>query len=124
MAVLFELAKELRKAGNIITHAGQAERDPQSLRDEWQTLVVLSQVLGLEVPRIAISGQLAGAPGRIDGTLEAGLTSAEIEDLIAQRKEARKAKNWAESDRIRDELKAQGVALIDKPGGVTEWHRG
>jgi cysteinyl-tRNA synthetase len=32
-------------------------------------------------------------------------------------------KNFAESDRIRDELQAQGITLIDKPGGVTEWHR-
>ncbi len=37
---------------------------------------------------------------------------------------ARKAKNWAESDRIRDELAAAGVILEDKPGGVTTWRRG
>ena len=36
---------------------------------------------------------------------------------------ARKAKNWAESDRIRDELAAAGVILEDKPGGVTTWRR-
>ena len=43
---------------------------------------------------------------------------------IAARLAARKAKNWAESDRIRDELAAAGVILEDKPGGVTTWRRG
>ncbi len=46
----------------------------------------------------------------------------EIESLIAQRNEARKNKNWAEADRIRDELKAQGIVLEDTPQGV-KWHR-
>ena len=41
-----------------------------------------------------------------------------IEDLIARRTEARKAKNWAEADRIRDELKARHVVLEDTPQGV------
>ena len=42
---------------------------------------------------------------------------------IEQRKEARKNKNFAESDRIRDQLKEQGIILVDQPGGVTTWHR-
>ncbi len=46
----------------------------------------------------------------------------EIEALIAQRNEARKNKNWAEADRIRDELKSQGIVLEDTPQGV-KWHR-
>jgi cysteinyl-tRNA synthetase len=54
---------------------------------------------------------------------EAGLTDAEIEQRIADRNAARKAKNWAESDRIRDELVAAGVILEDKPGGTTAWRR-
>ena len=52
-----------------------------------------------------------------------GLSDADVEALIAQRKAARVAKDFAESDRLRDELQAQGITLIDKPGGVTEWHR-
>ncbi len=46
----------------------------------------------------------------------------EIEALIQQRNDARKNKNWAEADRIRDELKAQGIVLEDTPQGV-KWHR-
>ncbi len=44
--------------------------------------------------------------------------AAEIEALIARRAEARKAKNWAEADAIRDELSARGVTLTDTPEGV------
>ena len=47
---------------------------------------------------------------------------AEIEDLIAQRQAARAAKNFAEADRIRDELKARGIELKDTPQGV-QWTR-
>ena len=46
----------------------------------------------------------------------------EIEALIQQRNDARKNKNWAEADRFRDELKAQGIVLEDTPQGV-KWHR-
>ncbi len=47
---------------------------------------------------------------------------AEIEQLIAQRNAARKARNFAESDRIRDELLSRGITLEDTPGG-TRWRR-
>jgi cysteinyl-tRNA synthetase len=46
--------------------------------------------------------------------------AARVEALIAGRKAARDSKNWAEADRIRDELKALNVVLEDK-GGVTTW---
>ncbi len=46
----------------------------------------------------------------------------EIEKLIEARTQARKDRNWAEADRIRDELKAQGIILEDTPQGV-KWHR-
>ena len=47
---------------------------------------------------------------------------AEIDALVEARQAARKAKNWAEADRIRDELKARGIVLQDTPQGV-KWSR-
>jgi cysteinyl-tRNA synthetase len=44
-----------------------------------------------------------------------------VEPLIAARLEARRAKNWAESDRIRDELASMGVAIKDNKDGTTSW---
>ena len=48
-----------------------------------------------------------------------GVDVAKIEALIAARKEARAAKNWAESDRIRDELAAMNVVIKDSKEGTT-----
>ena len=110
VVVLFELAKDLGRQGNLLTHQGKADTDSATLRQHWQTLVCLSQVLGLEA-------QLEAA-AQIDG-----LSDAEIEARVEHRRDAKKAKNYAEADRIRDELKAAGITLIDKPGGITDWHR-
>ena len=46
----------------------------------------------------------------------------EIDALVAARTTAKKEKNWAEADRIRDELKAKGIEIIDTPQG-TKWKR-
>ena len=46
----------------------------------------------------------------------------EIDAMIEARTQARKDKNWAEADRIRDELKAMGIVLEDTAQGV-KWHR-
>ena len=46
----------------------------------------------------------------------------EVERLIEERNAARKAKNWAEADRIRDDLKARGIVLEDTAQGV-KWHK-
>jgi cysteinyl-tRNA synthetase len=54
----------------------------------------------------------------------ATLTDAGIDQLIEERQAARKAKNFKESDRIRDLLAAGGIVLEDMPGGKTLWRRG
>lgn len=65
--------------------------------------------------------ELTGVLGLVYNRKTDSLDS-EIEALIEARQAARKAKNWAEADRIRDELKAQGIVLEDTPQGV-KWHR-
>ena len=47
----------------------------------------------------------------------------EVKEAIERRKEARKARDFAEADRIRKELEDKGIVLEDKPGGKTEWRR-
>ena len=51
------------------------------------------------------------------------MSESEIEDWIRQRAAAKQAKNFAEADRIRHALKAAGIELEDKPGGLTQWRR-
>ncbi|MBP0013491.1 MAG: cysteine--tRNA ligase [Roseofilum sp. SBFL] len=112
LAVLFELAKGLNRENNRLVHEGKTEVDPEQLYRQWKTLVTLSQVLGLEVEP--------------EGTPESPgsqLSDREIEEAISARQAARKAKNFAEADRIRDDLQSQGITLIDQPGGITQWHR-
>jgi len=109
LAVLFELAKELRREGNLLVHQGKTEISPEELQRQWHTLVILSQVLGFEVqPEKSVSF--------------GGLSDAEIEAKIQERQAARKAKNFAAADRIRNQLQAEGITLIDSSDG-TRWHR-
>ncbi|MDF5715668.1 MAG: cysteine--tRNA ligase [Rhizonema sp. NSF051] len=116
LAVLFELAKELRRQGNILVHQGKTERPADELLLEWQTLVTLAGVLGLEAEPFE-DGNSSDRPSS-----EGSLSDTEIEALIQQRQEARLAKNFALSDRIRDELQLAGITLIDSRDG-TRWHR-
>ena len=69
--------------------------------------------------RRAIEEASAGQ-GAVGGAL---MPESEIEALIAARAEAKKAKNFAGADQIRATLKAAGVELDDKPGGLTQWRR-
>ncbi len=49
---------------------------------------------------------------------------AEVEALIEARRAAKAAKQWAEADRLRDQLKALGIVLEDRKDGTTGWRRG
>ncbi|WP_281787829.1 cysteine--tRNA ligase [Uruburuella suis] len=100
VAVLFELALEINKTGD--THLAGC-------------LKALAGIIGLlqRDPAEFLQGSAASD----------GLSNAAIDALIAQRKQARADKNWAESDRIRDVLNAENIILEDGAGGTT-WRRG
>ena len=53
---------------------------------------------------------------------DSGSLAADIEAKIARREKARKEKDFARADAIRSELKAQGIILLDTPGGV-KWKK-
>ena len=71
---------------------------------------------------IKVFDELTGVLGLLYNRKQKDDLDSEIEALIEQRTAARKAKNWAEADRIRDELKARGIILEDTPQGV-KWSR-
>jgi cysteinyl-tRNA synthetase len=110
LAVLYELAKKLQREGNQIVHGGQAGATPAELQQQWQTLVALADVLGLVAT--------------VEAEAVSGLSDTAIEGLIADRAAAKQAKNFGEADRLRDQLKTEGIALVDQPGGKVTWHRG
>jgi len=93
LAVLFEMATELNRSKSAAT--------ARLLRALAATLGVLQQS-----PQAFLQ---AGA----------ALTEAEIQGFIAARAQAKKDRNFAESDRIRDQLAAQGITLKDSAQGTT-----
>ncbi|MBX5459593.1 MAG: cysteine--tRNA ligase [Steroidobacteraceae bacterium] len=116
LAVLQTLTREI----NTARDAGKSRRAAQlgaELRD-------LAGVLGLAqldpeewFRRFAQIGP--------SGVEEAGpaLSNEEVQRLVDARAAARAAKNWAESDRLRDQLAAAGIIVEDKPGGKATWRR-
>jgi cysteinyl-tRNA synthetase len=59
-----------------------------------------------------------------EGADATALGEKAIEALVERRRAAKAAKDFAEADRIREELRGAGIELVDKPGGVTVWLRG
>ncbi len=106
LSVLFELARELNR---------QKENEPAAAAGTAARLKALAALLGLlqREPEAFLRGG-SGAEG--------GLDDAAIEAMIQQRNEAKAGKDWASADRIRDELKEQGVVLEDSAQG-TSWRR-
>ena len=99
VAVIFELVREINAAVNPSANPSRAlAKNCMKIFDE------LAGVIGLPISK---------PEENVD---------VEVEKLIEARQAARKAKNYAESDRIRDELKSMGIVLEDTPQGV-KWKR-
>ncbi len=105
VSVLFDLARELNKCKSDITRAGQLAG----------TLKTLASVLGLlqDNPDTFLKG----------GEAENDLSEEAINQQIQARIDAKKSKDWAKADEIRDQLKAQGVIVEDIAGGTSSWRR-
>jgi len=120
LAVAFELAKELIREHNLLTHQGYTQLEPQVLGQKGAALLEILATLGFCWLQPAVA-----APGQASAVQEEGLPlpQEQIEELVAQRTAARRAKNFAEADRIREQLKALGITLIDQKDGTTRWLR-
>lgn len=99
ISVMFDLVKH----GNTLLEEGKTERVAGLVAAFNQ----MTEVLGIST---------AGAAVADDGL------SPEESELLERRAEARKSKNWAESDNLRDRLAELGIILEDTPAG-TRWHR-
>lgn len=109
LSVLFDLARELNKV---------KENDREKAVQLAATLKYLGGLLGIlqDNPDAFLKG------GAIAGSSAMTLSDEQIEQQIQARLDAKKNKDWPTADRIRNELKEQGIILEDVPGG-TNWRR-
>ena len=117
LAVLFELAKPLRALANRLERgdaAAASEAATPAMAEQAALLQELAAVLGLKPEAMASAATSAASGGP---SIEA------IEALIEQRRAAKAARDFASADQIRDQLRQQGIELIDKPGGSCDWLR-
>ena len=104
LAVLHETVR----AGNVALDAGDAAVASESTR----AVLAMTSVLGVN--------PLDAVWGSTDASAEASALDALVQTMIAQRADARSAKDWAAADRIRDAIAAAGIALEDSADG-THW---
>ncbi len=107
LSVLFDLARELNTAKEVKS---------AKVQDLVATLRFLGGLLGI-------------VQGDADDFLKSGVVNGEainvelIEQQIQARLEAKKAKDWGLADKIRNDLKEQGVIIEDVPNGLSTWRR-
>jgi len=117
------LDKLYRAAGDA--EAGEPDRDVvEALSDDLNTPLALTRLMALDDPA-AIRGS-AALLGLLESSAEEWFRGGADEDVvearIAERAEAKARRDFATADRIRDELKAEGIVLEDGPGGTT-WRK-
>jgi cysteinyl-tRNA synthetase len=103
-----------------------SEPDPEvvaALADDLNTPQALSRLAAIDDPAaLRASGELMGLLGETSEQWFRGEGDQQVEQRITARAEAKARRDFAEADRIRDELKAEGVLLEDGPQG-TRWRR-
>jgi cysteinyl-tRNA synthetase len=119
LAALQGLAGEINRA--------KAAGDAATAGARAAELIHLSRVLGLlqhSPSEFLRKSKLAAPDEHSQSASSAGsLTNDAIEQLITERREARRSKNFKRSDEIRNQLSEQGIVLEDRPDGTTEWRR-
>ena len=115
MAVLQRLAREINEQKS----AADSMEAAAQLAAVFRELAAVLGVAQLD-PEQWFRLRAPGADKRDSG---AGLSDQDIERRIAARLAARKSRDFAGADRLRDELAQQGVILEDKPDGTTLWRR-
>jgi cysteinyl-tRNA synthetase len=108
LALIFDEVRSLNRLLDEKKHEGLAAR--------IAALKMMSHVLGL----LQYAPEVFFARKKSRWLRRQGLTYEQIEQWIAERNQARQEKNWHEADRIRQQLKDNGILVEDTPGG-TEW---